>query len=149
MKVFEKFGNRQPRLIQDEPHYSVPYQEWIKLCDGCKKSFHSWYYKELLHARRRDRMPFEIFEINIEREAILDLWKYLGEMLHYSQNDSDRDEIMEILERVLDMHKDVVRRFADKSKELNYTFRCFDCVKKHHDQPCNLANPNQSWLSVN
>jgi hypothetical protein len=89
-------------------------------------------------------MPFEIFELEIEKEATLDLWEYLGELLRYSIKDSDREEITEMLESVLDRLNEVGRRFAVKSEELNYTMKCFDCVKKCHDEPCNRAyNPRQ------
>lgn len=68
-------------------------------------------------------MPFEIFEIEIEKEATFDLWKYLGEMLHYARSDADRDEIMEMLDNVLSSLHDVAERFTKKSEEMNFTMK--------------------------
>jgi len=120
--VLSGFKTRGTRIIHDEYHFVIPFFEWQKLCVNCKKLLHSWYYEKLYHPIPNDRLPFELFDIEIEKEATIDYWQYISHMMHFSCSDEFRTEAHELLDvEVRGMLDDVTKRFRNKAKQLNFT----------------------------
>lgn len=121
-ETMNEFRNRSARIIHDENHFVVPYPEWMKLCQECKRAIWNWYYEELFRTPARNKLPFELFNIEIEKEAAFDLWEYLNYMRHYSQNEKFRKELAYVSELEGYIHN-LIKSFEDKRKELRFEGR--------------------------
>jgi hypothetical protein len=120
-EVFNRFRNRKTRIIHHFIYYVVPFAEWSRLCSNCKRSFYNWYYEDLLHASAKDKMPFEVFEIEIEKGATWDLLLYLDNIVHYSSNDADREDIIHMRRNIFESCQDVGKRCGKKAVEMGFT----------------------------
>jgi hypothetical protein len=121
-EVLKGFIDRGTRIIHEGHHFIVPYLEWCKLCINCRRSVHGWYYEKLYHADPEDQLPFELFDIEVEKEATIDLWQYLSSVMHFSREDGIRTKLQKTLEvDVWGSLEDIAKRYKQKKRQLKFT----------------------------
>jgi hypothetical protein len=66
-------------------------------------------------------LPFELFDIEVEKEATIDLWDYLSSVMHFSREDGIRTKLQNTLETdVWGSLEDITKRYRQKKRELKF-----------------------------